>query len=396
MSTDTKKITSVTLPAQERILLGPGPSPVSPRVMRAMVAPVLSHLDPDMLAMLDEVRARLTNVFQAPEDALSLAISGTGTAGMEAAVANLVREGSHVLVVVNGYFGDRLADMCLRYGALVNKVEVPWGRAVDPDAVRRALRAGGADIVAVVHAETSTGVLNPVDAIAEVAREFNCLTLVDAVTSLAAHPVDVTGWKLDAVYSCTQKGIGAPSGLAPITFSAQARSRFKSSARSFYFDLGLLESFWVGRKYHHTIAAPLIYALREALLAIDEEGLEQRWARHRRHHLVLAAGIGAMGLELLPPEGERLWTLNAVCVPDGVDEAAVRRYLLDQFNLEIGAGLGPLAGRIWRVGLMGSGSSSQLILLFLSALERALRAQGYPVPPGTGTAAAGDALSTFR
>jgi alanine-glyoxylate transaminase/serine-glyoxylate transaminase/serine-pyruvate transaminase len=396
MSTDTKKISSVNLPAQERILLGPGPSPVSPRVMRAMVAPVLSHLDPDMLAMLDEVRARLTSVFQAPEDALSLAISGTGTAGMEAAVANLVREGSHVLVIVNGYFGERLADMCLRYGALVNKVEVPWGRAVDPDAVRRALRAGGADIVAVVHAETSTGVLNPVDAIAEVAREFNCLTLVDAVTSLAAHPVDVKGWKLDAVYSCTQKGIGAPSGLAPITFSAQARSRFKSSARSFYFDLGLLESFWVGRKYHHTIAAPLIYALREALLAIDEEGLEQRWARHRRHHLVLAAGIGAMGLELLPPENERLWTLNAVCVPDGVDEAAVRRYLLDQFNLEIGAGLGPLAGRIWRVGLMGSGSSSQLILLFLSALERALRAQGYPVPPGTGTAAAGDALSTFR
>jgi alanine-glyoxylate transaminase/serine-glyoxylate transaminase/serine-pyruvate transaminase len=342
------------------------------------------------------VRARLTKVFQAPEDALSLAISGTGTAGMEAAVANLVREGSHVLVIVNGYFGERLADMCLRYGALVNKVEVPWGRAVDPDAVRRALRAGGADIVAVVHAETSTGVLNPVDAIAEVAREFNCLTLVDAVTSLAAHPVDVKGWKLDAVYSCTQKGIGAPSGLAPITFSAQARTRFKSPARSFYFDLALIENFWLGRKYHHTIAAPLIYALREALLAIDEEGLEQRWARHRRHHLVLAAGIGAMGLELLPPEGERLWTLNAVCVPDGVDEAAVRRYLLDQFNLEIGAGLGPLAGRIWRVGLMGSGSSSQLILLFLSALERALRAQGYPVPPGTGTAAAGDALSTFR
>jgi alanine-glyoxylate transaminase/serine-glyoxylate transaminase/serine-pyruvate transaminase len=396
MSLDTKKFASVSLPAQERILLGPGPSPVSPRVMRAMVAPVLSHLDPDMLAMLDDVRARLTSLFQAPEDALSLAISGTGTAGMEAAVANMVREGSHVLVVVNGYFGERLADMCLRYGALVNKVEVPWGRAIDPDAVRRALRAGGADIVAVVHAETSTGVLNPVDAIAEVAREFNCLTLVDAVTSLAAHPVDVKGWKLDAVYSCTQKGIGAPSGLAPVTFSAQARTRFKSPARSFYFDLALLENFWIGRKYHHTIAAPLIYALREALLAIDEEGLEQRWARHRRHHLVLAAGIGAMGLELLPPEGERLWTLNAVCVPDGVDEAAVRRYLLDLFNLEIGAGLGPLAGRIWRVGLMGSGSSSQLILVFLSALERALRAQGYPVPPGTGTAAAGDALSTFR
>jgi alanine-glyoxylate transaminase / serine-glyoxylate transaminase / serine-pyruvate transaminase len=396
MTSHTSSQPSVSLPAAERILLGPGPSPVSPRVMRAMVAPVLSHLDPDMLAMLDDVRARLGRLFLAPADALSLAISGTGTAGMEAAVANLVREGTHVLVIVNGYFGDRLADMCLRYGALVNRVDVPWGRAVDPDTVRRALRAGGADIVAMVHAETSTGVLNPVESLAEVAREFGCLTIVDAVTSLAAHPVEVERWQLDAVYSCTQKGIGAPSGLAPLTMSARARSRYKTQTRSFYLDLALIEQFWVGRKYHPTIASPLIYALREALLAIEEEGLEARWARHRRHHRVLAAGLGAMGLELLPPEGERLWTLNAVCVPDGVDEAAVRRDLLQQFNLEIGAGLGPLAGRIWRVGLMGSGSSSQLILLFLSALERALRAQDYPVPPGTGTAAAGDALSTFR
>lgn len=394
--TNPTKASSATLPATERILLGPGPSPVSPRVMRAMVAPVLSHLDPDMLALLDDVRERLGGLFRAPEDAFSFAISGTGTAGMEAAVANLVREGTHVLIASNGYFGERLADMCLRYGALVNKIEVPWGRAIDPDGIRRALRAGGADIIAMVHAETSTGVLNPLAEVAEVAREFNCLTLIDTVTSLGAHPVEVAQWELDAVYSCSQKGLGAPSGMSPITFSARARSSVRSACRSFYFDLNLLEGFWRGRKYHHTIAAPLVYALREALLAIDEEGLEARWARHRRHHLVLAAGLGAMGLELLPPDGERLWTLNAVCVPDGVDEAAVRKYLLEQFNIEIGAGLGPLAGRIWRVGLMGSGSSSQLILLFLSALERALRAQGFPVPPGTGTAAAGDALSTFR
>lgn len=396
MMTPHSTASKATLPATERILLGPGPSPVSPRVMRAMVAPVLSHLDPDMLALLDDVRARLGGLFRAPDDALSIAISGTGTAAMEAAVANTIREGTHVLVVSNGYFGERLADMCLRYGALVNKLDVPWGRAVDPDSIRRTLRAGGVDVIAMVHAETSTGVLNPLDAVADVAREFGCLTLIDTVTSLAAHPVEVAQWELDAVYSCSQKGIGAPSGLSPLTFSARARARVRSTSRSFYFDLGLLEAFWVQRKYHHTIAAPLVYALREALLAIDDEGLEARWARHRRHHLVLAAGLGAMGLELLPPEGERLWTLNAVCVPDGVDEAAVRKYLLEQFNIEIGAGLGPLAGRIWRVGLMGSGSSSQLILLFLSALERALRAQGFPVPPGTGTAAAGDALSTFR
>jgi alanine-glyoxylate transaminase/serine-glyoxylate transaminase/serine-pyruvate transaminase len=384
---------SPPLPATERILLGPGPSPVSPRVMRAMVAPVLSHLDPDMLALLDDVRERLGRTFRAGSDALTLAISGTGTSGMEAAVANLVREGTHVLVVVTGYFGERLVDMCCRYGAIVGRVDVPWGRAVDPESVRRALKQAGADIIAVVQAETSTGVLNPVETIAEIAREAGCLTIVDAVTSLGTHPLDVGGWGLDACCSCSQKGLGAPSGLSPVAFSARARARAQS--RSFYLDLGLIEQYWVAREYHHTIAAPLVYALREALVALDEEGLEARWARHRRHHLVLAAGLGAMGLELLPPEPERLWSLNAVCVPDGVDEAAVRRFLLQEFNIEVGAGLGPLAGRIWRVGLMGSGSSSQLILLFLSALERALRAQGFPVPPGTGTAAAGDALSSI-
>jgi alanine-glyoxylate transaminase/serine-glyoxylate transaminase/serine-pyruvate transaminase len=227
-----------------------------------------------------------------------------------------------------------------------------------------------------------------------IAREHGCLTIVDTVTSLAGHPVDVAAWGADAVYSCSQKGIGAPSGLAPVTVSPRVLALH--AGRSFYLDLRLLQDYWIGRKYHHTISAPLVYALYEALVAIEEEGLEARWARHRRNHRVLAAGLGAMGLELLPPEPERLWTLNAVCVPDGVDEAAVRRVLLEEFSIEIGAGLGPLAGRIWRVGLMGAGSSSQLILLFLSALERALRAQAYPVTPGTGTAAAGDMLSTVR
>lgn len=382
------------LPDRERLLLGPGPSPVSPRVMRALMAPALSHLDPRMLALLDDIRARLDRLFRAPAGAFSFAVSGTGTAGMEAAVSALVREGVTALVIVTGYFGDRLAQMCARYGAIVNRLEVEWGRAVDPDALRRALRAGGADLVAMVHAETSTGVLNPVEALAGIAREHGCLTIVDTVTSLAGHPVDVAAWGADAVYSCSQKGIGAPSGLAPVTFSPRVLEL--QSGRSFYFDLRLLQDYWLGRKYHHTISAPLVYALYEALVAIEEEGLEARWARHRRNHRVLAAGLGAMGLELLPPEPERLWTLNAVCVPDGVDEAAVRRLLLEEFSIEIGAGLGPLAGRIWRVGLMGAGSSSQLVLLFLSALERALRAQAYPVTPGTGTAAAGDMLSTVR
>ncbi len=200
---------------------------------------------------------------------------------------------------------------------------------------------------------------------------------------------------IDVCYSCSQKGLGAPSGLAPIAFSPRALERCVPS-RSFYLDVRLLQDYWIERRYHHTISAPLVYALREALLAIDEETLDARWARHRKHHLVLAAGLGALSLELLPPEHERLWTLNAICVPDGVDDAMARWHLLEQFNIEIGAGLGPLAGRIWRVGLMGSGSSSQLILLFLSALERALRAQGSAVQPGAGTAAAGDALSSFQ
>ncbi len=383
------------LPATERILLGPGPSPVSARIMRAMAAPVLSHLDPDLVAILDDVRERLARVFQAGPGALSLAISGTGTSGMEAAVANLVSERTHALAIVTGYFGDRLAQMLARYGAAVTRLDVEWGRACDPEAVRRTLKSGRVNLVAAVHAETSTGVLNPIDAIVKIAREHDALTIVDTVTSLAAHPVDVDGWQIDACYSCSQKGLGAPSGLAPLTYSARALER-RVRCRSFYLDLSLVEDYWVRRKYHHTLSSTLLYALREALLAVEEEGLEARWVRHRRHHLVLAAGLGAMGLELLPPEPERLWTLNAVCVPPGVDEAAVRRTLLEQFNIEIGAGLGPLAGRVWRVGLMGAGSSSQLILLFLSALERALRAQGYKMEPGAGTAEAADALATVK
>jgi alanine-glyoxylate transaminase/serine-glyoxylate transaminase/serine-pyruvate transaminase len=293
--------------------------------------------------------------------------------------------------VVNGYFGERLAEMCRRYGADVGRVEVEWGRAVDAAAVRTALAARGADLVTVVHAETSTGVLNPVEEIAGVARERGAAIVVDAVTSLGAHPVEVARWGLDACYSCTQKGLGAPSGLAPLTVTGPGLAR-RVEARSFYLDLRLIEDFWVRRKYHHTISAPLVYALREALLEIEDEGLDARWARHRRHHQVLVSGLAAMDLHLLPPASERLWTIAAVKVPAGVDEAALRRHLLAEHNIEIGAGLGPLAGRIWRLGLMGTGSSVQSILLLVSALEHALRAQGHRVPPGAGTAAVVDAL----
>jgi alanine-glyoxylate transaminase / serine-glyoxylate transaminase / serine-pyruvate transaminase len=356
-------------PPTERLLLGPGPSPVAPRVMRAMAAPVLSHLDPEMMAILDDIRSRLGAVFKAPDGALSLAISGTGTAGMEAAVANLTRPGTRAVAVVSGYFGDRLAQMLQRYGASVTRVDVEWGRACDPARLGAAL-GEGADLVTMVHAETSTGVLNPVAEMCAVASARGAMTIVDAVTSLGAHPVDAAGWGADAIYSCTQKGLGAPSGLAPITFSKRAREF--SQPRSFYLDLKLLEDYWVNRKYHHTISAPLIYALQEALIAVQEEGLEARWERHRVNHLALVDALGALGLQLLPPPAERLWSLNAVSVPAGVDEARVRTRLLQEHNIEIGAGLGPLAGKIWRAGLMGSGSTRENITRLAAALKTLL------------------------
>jgi len=359
----------------ERLLLGPGPSPVSSRVMQAMGSPVVSHLDPAMVALLDGVRQRLASAFGAGDGALNLATSGTGTSGMEAAVANLTKPGTRALVVVTGYFGDRLAQMLERYGATVSRVQVEWGRACDPSQVERAL-AEPTDIVAMVHGETSTGVVNPVKEIAAIAQARGALTIVDAVTTLGGVPLKTGTWGIDACYSCTQKGLGAPSGLAPISFSARALER-RTPSRSFYLDITLLEDFWLRRKYHHTISAPLVYALHEALEVVEEEGLEARWARHQRHHQALAAGLEALGVSLLPPPAERLWTLNAVCVPDGIDEATVRRRLLDEFGMEIGAGLGPLAGKIWRVGLMGAGSTRSNILLFLSAFERVLRAAGH-------------------
>lgn len=359
------------LPDQTRILLGPGPSMTSPRVMRAMAAPTVSHLDPVMLAMLDDIRARLGRLFRAPEGSVALAISGTGTSGMEAAVANLVKEGTRVVAVVNGYFSDRLAGMCQRYGADVRRVTVEWGRACDPDALRRALGEGAADLVTIVHAETSTGVLNPLAELSRIVRAHDALVLVDAVTSFGGHSLEVDAWGIDVAYSCSQKCLGAPSGLAPIVFTPRALER-KVTCRSFYLDIDLLQDYWLRRKYHHTMSSALVCALIEALTVVEEEGIELRWQRHERNHRFLLERLATLGLSVLPPAGERLWTLNAVRVPTGIDEAAVRRDLLDRFGIEIGAGLGPLAGAIWRVGLMGASSSARLVMLLTGALESAL------------------------
>ena len=287
------------LPASERILLGPGPSLMSPRVMKALSAPMLSHLDPQFVEIMDDVRARLGRVFQAPEGSFAFAVSGTGTSAMETAVANLIAPGTRVLSVVTGYFADRLAQMAVRYGGDVRRVEADWGRAIDPEQVRLALKASGADVVTIVHAETSTGVLNPVQAVAAIAREHGALVIVDAVTSLGGMPLDVAGWGLDAVYSCSQKCLGAPSGMSPIVFSPRALAK-KVTCRSFYFDVTLLEDYWVRRKYHHTMSASLIYALREALVGVEDEGLPARWARHERNHLAFANALDGIGLSLLP------------------------------------------------------------------------------------------------
>jgi alanine-glyoxylate transaminase/serine-glyoxylate transaminase/serine-pyruvate transaminase len=340
-----------------------------------MASPTVSHLDPLMMALLDDVRVRLARIAHAPEGSFAFAVSGTGTSGMETAVANLVQPGTRAAVVVTGYFGDRLAQMCERYGATVARLEVDWGRACDPEALRRMLAASRADVVAMVHAETSTGVLNPVEQLAAIAHEHGALVIVDAVTSLGGHPLDMQKWGIDACYSCTQKCLGAPSGLAPIVFGPRALER-RVKCRSFSFDLHLLEDYWLRRKYHHTMSSTLVYALDEALAIVEEEGVEARWARHKRNHLAFLDGLAHMGLSVLPPEGERLWTLNAVRVPDTIDDAAVRKHLLEEYNIEIGAGLGPLAGRIWRVGLMGASSAPRLIVLLLGALESALATQG--------------------
>jgi alanine-glyoxylate transaminase/serine-glyoxylate transaminase/serine-pyruvate transaminase len=362
------------LPSTSRLLLGPGPSPVSPRVLQALGAPPRSHLDPELVTLLDDIRARLRRVFRASDDSETLAISGTGTSGMEAAVANLTQPGKRALVVVTGYFGDRLAGLMTRYGATVGRLEGEWGRAIEPGRVEGALKQHRYDLIGLVHAETSTGVCNPVPEIASLAHQYDALTIIDAVTSLGAMPLEVGAWGIDAAYSCSQKGLGAPSGLAPVVFSPRAIAR-KVECRSFYLDLNLLLDYWVRRKYHHTISAPLIYALVEALSEVEEEGLEARWARHELVHRTFVDAMEGLGLSLLPPPAERLWSLNTVRVPEGVNDAEVRKHLLEHDDIEVGAGLGPLAGKVFRIGLMGSGATTGNVSRLTAALGRALQEQ---------------------
>jgi alanine-glyoxylate transaminase/serine-glyoxylate transaminase/serine-pyruvate transaminase len=326
------------------------------------------------MAVLDNVRGRLARVFGAPEGSIAAPISGTGTSGMETVAANLCEPGKRALVIVTGYFGDRLAQMFERYGATVDRMNVEWGRAVEPARLAEALAQadGKYDVVAAVHVETSTGVVNPIRAIGAAAREHDALFVVDAVTSIGAMPFNAADDYVDACYTCSQKGLGAPSGLAPVLFTPRALAR-KVKCRSFYFDLDLLDAYWTGRKYHHTMSAPLLWTLYAALDEVDAEGLDARWKRHESNHLAFASGLAAMGWSLLPSAADRSWSLNAVNVPAGVDDGAVRKRLVAEKKIEIGAGLGPLAGRVFRVGLMGAGSTRANVDLLLSAFAEVSR-----------------------
>jgi alanine-glyoxylate transaminase / serine-glyoxylate transaminase / serine-pyruvate transaminase len=380
-----------------RILLGPGPSNVHPRVLRALGTPLIGHLDPAFIELMEETKRLLRKTFMTANP-LTLPISATGSAGMEACLVNLLEPGDTAIVGVNGVFGTRMADIVERCGATPVKVEAPWGHIIEPDAVASALRTvPQAKLVAVVHAETSTGAWQPLEDIGRLVRAAGMLLVVDCVTSLAGCPVRVDEWLIDASYSGTQKCLSCPPGLSPLTFgprAVEALHRRRSTVRSWYLDLTMIERYWGDeRVYHHTAPISMNYALLEALRLVDEEGLEVRWARHERHHRALKAGLAAMGLALAAQENHQLWTLNSVGIPDRVDDVAVRKALLAEFGLEIGGGLGPLKGKVWRIGLMGESSTEANVLFVLSALGRVLPRFGYAVEAGAGVAAAARELA---
>ena len=379
------------LPA--RILMGPGPSNVSPRVLRAMSMPLVGHLDPTFVELMEEVKELLRYVFQTQNE-VTIPVSGTGSAGMETCLVNLIEPGDPVLVCVNGLFGERMCDIVTRIGGELGRLDAEWGSIIEPDQVRKALSGGEVKLVAIVHAETSTGVLQPLEEIGQMVREYGALLVVDAVTSLGGHPVKTDEWQIDACYSGTQKCLSCPPGLSPVTFSERAMNRVQSRrtpVQSWYLDMGLLFNYWgQERAYHHTAPISANYALREALRLIREEGLEARYARHQLNQTALVAGLEAMGLELLVEESFRLWSLTTVKVPDGVSDARVRGKLLADYSIEIGGGLGPLKGLVWRIGLMGESSSRNNVMLLLLALEEMLRQEGMKIKPGAGTRAAGD------
>lgn len=381
-----------TFDPPKRILMGPGPSGANPRVLKAMTAPLLGHLDPEFLRIMDECKDMLRQVMRTGND-ITFATPGTGTSGMEAAVMNLVSPGDKVVTGICGYFGARIAEMAERAGGEVTRVEAAWGSPIDPDAMRAAVQqAGNPKLVTMVHAETSTGVQTPVEPISAIAKEAGALLLVDCVTSLGGVPVEADAWGADAVYSGTQKCLSAPPGVAPITVSPAGWDAMKARevpSNTWYLDMNLLAGYWDERRaYHHTAPISMMYALHQALALVLDEGLENRWARHERNGRALQDGLEAMGLALHADEGYRLPVLTTVRIPEGVNDAEVRGALLKRHSIEVGGGLGDLRGRVWRIGLMGESSNEGNVLLFLSVLGKLLREHGYKADVRAATDAA--------
>jgi len=359
-----------------RILLGPGPSMVHPRVLRAMASPLVGHLDPYFLEVMERTQDLLRMVFET-QNQLTIPISGTGSASMEASLANLIEPGDEILICINGYFGLRLVDMAQRYGAEIRTIDRPWGEIFTVDEVRDALAQKPAKIVAIVHAETSTGALQPLGDISRVVHESGSLLLVDAVTSLGGIPVQVDEMEIDICYSGSQKCLSCPPGLGPITLSpraGQVLSERKSQVANWYLDLTMIQKYWgTERSYHHTAPISANFALYEGLRVIAEEGLEARWARHRRNAEVLWQGVENLGLELHVPLADRLPSLTTVRIPEGVDGAQIQSRLMKDYNIEIAGGLGELKGKVWRIGLMGYSSRLENVTLLLAALGECLR-----------------------
>ena len=363
-----------------RFLFGPGPTMVDPRVYTALAKPIVGHLDPYFIQVMGDVQ-QLVKMAYGTSDGATLVISGTGSAGMEAAVANFVDPGTKIAIFANGYFSDRLTDMAKRQGANVVRFEKPWGETFSDDEARDFIRREKPKVVAYVHAETSTGALQSGHAICAAAHDTGALVIADCVTSLGGLPVEFDRTGIDVAYSCTQKGLSCPPGLSPMAMSRRAMNFLNSRttpSRSWYLDLKLIHDYsTVSHRYHHTAPISMFYALREALLVIAEEGIENRWERHRRCHQVFVKGIQSMGLSFHVPEEHRIPTLNTVCVPKGIDEAKVRKRLLDDPGIEIAGGFGPLAGKVFRIGVMGPLATEDNVQFFLKEFSKALKAEGY-------------------
>ncbi len=380
----------------KRVLLGPGPSEVHPRVLAALSMPLLGHLDPEFVALMDETKTLLRQVFRT-ENNLTMAISGTGSAGMEAVVVNLIEPGDRMLVCVNGVFGARMVDVAERARAEVTSIERPYGEVFDPSEVEAAIKKCSPKVVGIVHAETSTGAWQPVEEIARIAHDHGAMIAIDTVTSLAGVPVELDAWGIDAAYSGTQKCLSCPPGLAPVSFSPRAAeviANRKTKVQSWYLDMQMIQRYWGSdRFYHHTAPISMNYALREALAVVLEEGLEARFARHMLNHHALKAGVTALGLPYLTVEGHQLPELNCLGIPEGIDDLTVRKRLLADWGIEIGGGLGLMKGKAWRVGLMGYGSRRENVEILLSALETCLADLGHPVRKGEAIAASNEVYS---